>query len=239
MLPVLMLILLLALDMGRLFLGWINLNDAARAAANYGARNPTAWSSGNAVLQSEYQALVSNDVLPINCNFPTPYPTPVYNPDNKIGSTATVTLSCQFSLITPLVGNFFGGGLTLSASNTTPITTGELPDSGGVVAYEPPPTPTPTPSPTPAPSGSGGGSSAPPSSQPTPSPTPAPCVVPNLIGEKTNQAGQKWNKAGFASSVIFSPEAGNPPGTITSQSIAAGSDSSCITTTITVEWSNK
>ena len=131
MLPVLMLIMVMALDLGRLFLGWINLTDAARAAANYAARNPTAWSSGDTTLQAEYQALVANDVTPINCTFPTPYPVPVYSPDNSIGSTATVTLSCRFAPITPLLGNILGNTLTITASNTTPVTTGELPSGCG------------------------------------------------------------------------------------------------------------
>ncbi len=232
-LPVLMLILLMALDLGRLFLGWINLTDAARAAANYAARNPTAWSSGNATLQAEYQALVANDVLPINCSFASPYPTPVYSPDNRIGSTATVTLSCQFSLITPLISNILGSGLTITASNTTPITTGELPEGGSVVAYVPPSTPSPAPSQSPDPS-------ADPSAAPTPSPTPAPCVVPNFVNTKTNKAGDLWNSdAGFNSSVIFAPQAPNGAKTVTSQSLGAGTETSCTTTTITLTWSNK
>ena len=39
-LPVLLFLLLMGLDFGRVFLGWVNLNNAARVGANYAALYP-------------------------------------------------------------------------------------------------------------------------------------------------------------------------------------------------------
>ncbi len=59
-LPVLLLIVLAALDFGRVFMGWVVLNNAARVAANYAAANPNAWDSpGNPAQRAAYQTLVS------------------------------------------------------------------------------------------------------------------------------------------------------------------------------------
>src|SRR5947209_2945895 len=42
-LPLLLLMVLFGLDFGRVFLGWVALNSAAREAAYYAAMNPDAW----------------------------------------------------------------------------------------------------------------------------------------------------------------------------------------------------
>ena len=41
--PVLMLMLLLALDFGRVFFGWVGLTNASRIGASYAAAHATAW----------------------------------------------------------------------------------------------------------------------------------------------------------------------------------------------------
>ena len=52
-LPVLLVLLMIATDFGRAYLGWVNLNRAAREAANYAAQNPRGWvGSGEAVIQA-------------------------------------------------------------------------------------------------------------------------------------------------------------------------------------------
>src|SRR6476659_5639717 len=42
-LPVMLLLMLTALDFGRVYLGYINLQNMARIAANFAADNPSAW----------------------------------------------------------------------------------------------------------------------------------------------------------------------------------------------------
>ena len=39
-LPMILLLMLIAIDFGRVFLGWVGLNNAARVAANYAALHP-------------------------------------------------------------------------------------------------------------------------------------------------------------------------------------------------------
>ena len=43
MIPILLFLTLIALDFGRVYLGYINLQNMARIAANFAANNPTAW----------------------------------------------------------------------------------------------------------------------------------------------------------------------------------------------------
>src|SRR5205823_14873209 len=67
-LPVLALLLMLALDFGRVFFGWVALINAARIAANAAAVSPDAWSGGgNPGLQASYRQQVINDLNAINC----------------------------------------------------------------------------------------------------------------------------------------------------------------------------
>ena len=40
-LPMILLLMLIAIDFGRVFLGWVGLNNAARVAANYAAMHPS------------------------------------------------------------------------------------------------------------------------------------------------------------------------------------------------------
>src|SRR4051794_17509849 len=87
-LPVLLLILLFGIDFGRVFLGWINLNNVAKVAANYAAQNPTAsWTAG-----SEYQTLIANDMSGINCTTTTPYPAPAFAGGTNPGANVRVTI---------------------------------------------------------------------------------------------------------------------------------------------------
>jgi len=57
-LPVLILLLLFAIDFGRVFLGWISLNNAARVGANYAAMHPHDWDSGSG--PAEYDTLMAD-----------------------------------------------------------------------------------------------------------------------------------------------------------------------------------
>ena len=62
--PVLILLLLMAIDVGRVFLGWVALNNASRVGANYAAGHPNdaSWGAG-----TEYQTLISANIDAINC----------------------------------------------------------------------------------------------------------------------------------------------------------------------------
>jgi Flp pilus assembly protein TadG len=232
-LPVLMLVLVMALDFGRVFLGWISLNNVARIAATYGAENPSTWVNNDSVHMAEYQTLIGNDLQVIDCTIPTPYPTPDFASGTAAGGTSSVHFTCQFHLITPLVGNIVGDPLAVAATAVFPIVTGQLPGAT-LIAQVPSPTPSSTATPTPAPTAS---------ADATPSPTPvALCVVPDFVtgNTDTTQAAADWTAAGFQTNLIFSPQvtAGNAFN-IKDQSVTKGLSQPCLTTVMTVYSTNQ
>jgi hypothetical protein len=239
-LPVMLLLVLFGIDFGRIFLGWVQLNNVVREAADFAAENPTAWSTVNpsAVIQLQYHDLIVNEATPINCALPASVPAPQFasgfDGPNAIGSPVTVQISCSFAFITPIIGNMFGGSLPVTASASYPTRSGMIPNIP-MASVTPVPSPTPTlePGATPAPE---------PTPSPTPSPTPAMCQVPNLLADHAKNAQHDWSQVGgFTSQVVFSPlapakwPAGG--GTVTAQSITPGLWRSCTSTAITVAWS--
>ena len=223
--PMALLMVLFGLDFGRVFLGWVALNSAAREAANYAAMNPTAWTIPyNLDVQDEYIRLVETEASALSCTLMSPIPDPTFPSGTGIGAPASVALTCQFSLITPFLGMITGNPIPVSASSAFPVRAG-LMESVPIETPTPAPTDSPaptesvpptagateTPDPTPDPTGSGPGGSPTPTSAPTPtpaptpSPTPATCTVVSLLGVNTNKAAAKWLQAGFTGPVVFSP----------------------------------
>ena len=219
--PMALLMVLFGLDFGRVFLGWVALNSAAREAANYAAMNPTAWTIPyNLDVQDEYVRLVETEASALSCTLMSPIPDPTFPSGTAIGAPASVALTCQFSLITPFLGLITGNPIPVSASSAFPVRAGlmesvpiETPTPAPVVSMDPgasvAPTPSPSPTPTVGPSGpvgTGSPTSAPTSAPTaTPSPTPATCTVVSLLGVNTNKAAAKWLQAGFTGPVVFSP----------------------------------
>src|SRR3954469_8162081 len=108
-LPVVLLLVLFGLDFGRVFLGWVTLTNAAREAANFAAMNPTAWGlHPSATVQAEYARLVAAETTGANCTMPNPVPVPTFPNGTSLGSPANVQITCQFHLITPVIGNILG-----------------------------------------------------------------------------------------------------------------------------------
>ncbi|HEX5826858.1 MAG TPA: PKD domain-containing protein [Candidatus Limnocylindrales bacterium] len=133
--PVLLLLVLGGLDFGRVFLGWVNLNNTARIAANYAAANAQLLNAGNAAALASYNRLVQDDATTTNCTPPDPIPGPTFAPGTGIGSHATVALSCDFQLLTPVISSVLGGDVTVSASAVFPVRSGVV---AGVPAGGPP-----------------------------------------------------------------------------------------------------
>src|SRR6476659_5908634 len=70
-LPVLLVVLLFAVDFGRAFYSWVILQNAARIGANFAALNPEGWEgTGDPALQAQYVALVSKDWATLGCDPP-------------------------------------------------------------------------------------------------------------------------------------------------------------------------
>src|SRR3954468_3597917 len=125
--PMALLMVLFGLDFGRVFLGWVALTNATREAANYAAMNPTAWTgAGIASVKTEYQRLVATEASSINCSLTTPVPAPTFSDGTSIGAPVTVSLTCRFSLITPIIGLLIGNPVPVSASSAFPVRAGNI-----------------------------------------------------------------------------------------------------------------
>jgi len=126
-LPLLLVLLLMAIDFGRVFFGTVALHNAARIGADYGAGHADAWEgtpSGEELSeQAHYQALVLNDLQALNCTLPSPdpVPDPVFS-GFADGDLVYVELECEFSLLTPLAEAIVGGPVPLSARSDFAVT---------------------------------------------------------------------------------------------------------------------
>jgi PKD repeat protein len=136
-LPVILLILMVGLDFGRVFLGWVNLNNTARIAANFAATNAVALSGTGPIHDSavdRYEALIQADATTINCDLPNPIPTPTFPSGTDLGDIAHVNIDCDFGVLTPIISNIMGNTVTISASSDFPIRNGivaGVPAGGG------------------------------------------------------------------------------------------------------------
>lgn len=168
-LPVLMLILLFAIDFGRVFLGWVQLNNAARIAANYAA---SAQPPLTPAQQTQYRNIVAKETAGINCTLPNPIPDPTFPSGTAVGGQAVVNLTCQFQPLTPFVSAIVGSNVNMGAGANFPIRAGVLANLGG----------------------SGGSSFVAPNQNFTVSPASgdAPLIVNFTLGAQLGGAAQTW-----------------------------------------------
>jgi hypothetical protein len=159
-LPILALLLVVALDFGRVFFGWVALQNGARIAADFAAGNAESWPDDRDL----YRQLVIQDMRAINCApplgldanangawDPEDIPDPVFvdqdvppnGESTNDGDHATVLLSCRFDVMTPLASSIVGSPVALNAMAHFPI-------NQVLVPAIPTPEPTP-PGPCPAP----------------------------------------------------------------------------------------
>ena len=194
-----MLMILFGVDFGRVFLGWVTLTSAVREAANFAAINPNAWTGpGSPAAQTEYERLITAEANGINCALPATLPDPTFPNGNELGSPAVVAITCEFSLITPIIGNLLGNPLDVSVHASFPIRSGAIfgtPVSGTVPTGAPAPTPTEA------------VETIPPIPTASPAPTPLPtCHVPDLKNDDSSVAVAEWTAAGFAANnLAFNP----------------------------------
>jgi PKD repeat protein len=134
-LPVLLLIVLVAIDFGRVYLGWINLQNVARIAAGYAANHPEAWdATPDVTVQGRYAELVENETTAINCDLTGGVREPIFIAGYDLGDPVEVGISCQFSVITPGISAVLGNRVLVTASASYPVRTGNvgtLPGGGG------------------------------------------------------------------------------------------------------------
>ena len=139
-LPVILLMLLGTIDLGRLFMSWITLNNVVRIAANYAASDPTAFAGG--AIPATYTSLVANESSGLNCplkavNGKNP-PGPTFPSGTDLGSSSSVSMTCKFTLFTPLMTSLLGGPLDITAAAKFPIRTGAIQNVTGSTTLPPP-----------------------------------------------------------------------------------------------------
>jgi PKD repeat protein len=134
-LPILFVLLLIAVDFGRVYLGYINVQNMARIAANEAATNPDGWFNADATVQASYRQQILEDARAINCDLPMSGGTlgsaadPTFSGWN-VGDTATVSITCDFGVITPVISNIVGGTVTVGGAATFPVRTGMIANGG-------------------------------------------------------------------------------------------------------------
>ncbi len=126
-LPLFLLLLLLAIDFGRVFYTYVAIHNASREAAAYGATVPTdtigirarADREANTQTQAGEEALAVSVV----CTNTSGAAMACANAAGGGGSgnTVTVTVSERFIFITPFLNDLIGGGLTLTSASTSSV----------------------------------------------------------------------------------------------------------------------
>jgi PKD repeat protein len=140
LLPALLLIVMVGIDFGRVYLGWVNLQNMTRIAANFAANNPEAWNApGDLALQARYNELIQNDARAINCTTPDPAPGPIFASGTDLGDPVEVQIDCSFSVLTPIISDVLGGSILVSANSVFPVKAGIV----GSVPGGGPPVPAP------------------------------------------------------------------------------------------------
>jgi PKD repeat protein len=124
-----LLLLMVAIDFGRVYLGWINLQNMARIAANYAANNADKFQANDSATSAKWLQQILNDAAATNCR--------IHNAANQndkadppafsgytVGSSVSVSLNCTFNIITPIISNALGSTVSVSASSAFPVKTG-------------------------------------------------------------------------------------------------------------------
>ncbi len=169
----------MALDFGRVFYGWVSINNAARVGAAYAAANADAWETpSDPARQARYEALVENDLQNLNCTL-SGVPEPDFTDADGDGSYDTgepveVALDCAFELLTP-IGTSIVGTVDLGGSATFPV------HHTIQTALPPPPAPPPPPT----------------------------CTVPGTVGQSRNTARALWDDASFQPTNLIENGSGN------------------------------
>jgi PKD repeat protein len=144
-LPVLILTLLIVIDFGRLFYSYVTLTNATRVAANFGSVDPGSFTGTpntatyNTVVMRETDGLLS--ICPVQASGGNNPPIPTFPGGSLLGGISNVTMTCNFQLMTPIIGNFFGGNLAITATAQFPIRTGAIENISGSTTLPPPGSP--------------------------------------------------------------------------------------------------
>jgi Flp pilus assembly protein TadG len=166
--PIMAVLFLATIDLGRVFYSQITITNAAREAAMKAAEDPTSYTAGtcNATTSKVVCAAINearNSFVTVSAADVSMSCTPACT--KSYGNRATVTVLGHFNLLTPLMSAFTGGSnITLKSTASADVV---VVPAVAVATPTPSPTPTPVATPTPTPVGT-----------PTPTPTPTPVATP-------------------------------------------------------------
>ena len=123
-----MFVLLFAVDFGRLFFTYIQLNNTAREAAAYAAANPTTSDADLtlvALRETNVQAQAGESAISATaaCVDSSGGDLPCKDAAGGGGAGNRITVSAgeTFAFLTPLIGNFWPGGLRVTASASAAV----------------------------------------------------------------------------------------------------------------------
>ncbi len=138
-LPIMLILLAAAIDLGRLFYAFVAVENAAKEGAFYGARSPLCSSSANASCADPNNVVwhVENEAPNIGHQFSTTVAcrTPagaLVQPINDCldGYTYQVTVTYPFQLITPILGSIVNKNLTLGSTSQATVISDAFDPSG-------------------------------------------------------------------------------------------------------------
>ena len=138
LLPVFLLLLVVAVDFGRLFFTYIQINNAAREGANYAIHDPTNTLAikNQAIGEKNGQAQVGENAINLatSCanEFGVSIPCSMAEGGAGSGSTITVTVNEPFKFLTPVIGAILGNTIQMNASATATVL-GYAGSSGGSI----------------------------------------------------------------------------------------------------------
>ena len=136
-LPVMMLVLLIAVDFGRMFFTYIEVNNAAREGAAYAAGNPTDTVGITLRATQETNAQSQGGESPIivtaNCadSSGTVLTCASAPGGSGTGNTITVGVSEQFTFLTPLINGLFNNNFQVGSAATAAVLNLAAGGSGG------------------------------------------------------------------------------------------------------------
>lgn len=147
-LPVILLLLLIAIDFGRIYLGYVNLQQMARIAAGFAADHANAWQTSpfDADVVRRYDEMVANDAAAINCDLPrdgtgdVDVPDPAFPNGFDLGDPVHIKLACRFDVITPIISGILGDSMLVGADVIYPVREGavaEVPGGGNPTRLPP------------------------------------------------------------------------------------------------------
>jgi TadE-like protein len=195
LLPLLLLIVLFAVDFGRIYMGWVTINGMARVGANYAAQHPDAWTTpGDPTAQAEYLTLMTRSQGAMDCDL-VPPPNPTFPSGRTVGKPAQADIDCDFHVLAPLISLLVGDPVRVSASSSFPITYGCL-----------------------------AGCPPPPATGPPPPPVSNCRVIPDMVGKSVEGAEDAWIQAGFLEENVTKPVGALPTDTVATATVSPPPD---------------